>query len=197
MKIVITGAPSAGKTAVVEILSLSHCDKLTFAQEAASILFRGGFPRLKTVSALQYTQRAIYFLQRELENLVEIEDRKKPILCDRGSLDVLAYWPAEELEFFSSLQTSMENEIARYDLVFHLSPAAPYQSRFDSSRIETPQEIEAIDRRIVHAWRQHGNRLFVPKSLDFVGKVNFITRALDRIVSPSTATDARVLDSVF
>src|SRR5678815_1995716 len=66
-RIVLTGGPGAGKTAVLALVKQSLCRHLRVLPEAAGILFGGGFPREANPDALRAAQRAIYFVQRELE----------------------------------------------------------------------------------------------------------------------------------
>ena len=42
------------------------------------------------------------------------------ILCDRGTLDGLAYWPEAEESFWAELGSSRSAELARYAAVIHL-----------------------------------------------------------------------------
>jgi tRNA uridine 5-carbamoylmethylation protein Kti12 len=92
-KIVITGGPSGGKTTLIETLKKDLGNKITVVPEAASILYRGGFPRTTSDLNHFHGQRAICFIQRELEDLARAESRAEIIICDRGSLDSIAYWP--------------------------------------------------------------------------------------------------------
>src|SRR5688500_10497914 len=91
-RIVLTGGPGAGKTAVLEMLRQSLCRHVTVLPEAAGIIFNDGFPRDDIAGVRRAAQRAIYHVQRELESAMEA--RGTPImLCDRGVVDGVAYWP--------------------------------------------------------------------------------------------------------
>lgn len=170
-RIVVTGGPGAGKTASIEMARRSLCDHVAFASEAASIVYGGGFPRLQGLEVERAAQRAIYHVQHELEALYDRPDFDV-ILCDRGSLDGLAYWPGDPAEFYLQLGTSHEAELARYALVVHLRPPTDgngYERK--GLRIETAAEAARIDARIERAWRGHPRRVFVPHTDDFVTKV--------------------------
>ncbi|MES3036797.1 MAG: ATP-binding protein, partial [Bdellovibrionota bacterium] len=108
----ITGGPSGGKTTLLDTLKKELGSQVSLVPEAASILYRGGYPRLKSLEARKHTQRAIYYVQRELELLIEIEKKAPLLLCDRGSLDGIAYWPLSETDFMNELQTTREKELA-------------------------------------------------------------------------------------
>lgn len=94
--VVLTGGPGAGKTAVLEFVRKALCEHIVILPEAASVLFGGGFWRLESDSAKRAAQRAIYHVQDEMQNLVLHEKRWSLGLCDRGTLDGLAYWPGTE-----------------------------------------------------------------------------------------------------
>lgn len=170
--VVLTGGPGAGKTAVLELVRRSLCRHLALLPEAASIVFGGGFPRRPDAISRGASQRAIFHVQHELEELVRGDTRAAVALCDRGTLDGLAYWPGEEADFFEQMLTTREGELDHYHAVIHLQP--PVGSAYDRStnhlRIEDAEQAHAIDARIEHAWRGHPNRHFVSSTDTFLGK---------------------------
>jgi predicted ATPase len=170
-RIVITGGPGAGKTAVLELVRQSFCHHVAVLPEAASILFRGGFPRRAGGPPERAAQRAIFHVQRELE--ASEEDRDAAIvLCDRGTLDGLAYWPGLEAELLAAMRTTREEELRRYHAIIHLrTPGARNGYNHQNQlRIESAQEAARIDARIVEAWRDHPRRHFVESTHDFLSK---------------------------
>ena len=90
-RVVLTGGPGAGKTAVLELIRLFFCDHIKTLPEAAGIVFGGRFPRSDGVPLRQAAQRAIYHIQRELESIADLENAAV-VLCDRGTVDGAAYW---------------------------------------------------------------------------------------------------------
>lgn len=177
--IVITGGPGAGKTAVLDIVSRMLNHHIAVLPEAASLLFSGGFPRRSSDAARRAAQRAIFHVQHELETLAQEEDHIRCAICDRGTLDGLAYWPGPAEEFFSQLHTTREQEFARYQTVIHLrTPTVGYNHQ-NPLRIETAEEAAALDERIVKAWDGHPRRFFIENAPDFMSKAQ---AALDAIV---------------
>ena len=106
-RVVLTGGPGAGKTALLELIRQSFCSHVWVLPEAADVLFGGGFPREDDPTCRRAAQRAIFYVQRELENA---GDSHNPaiVLCDRGTVDGLAYWPGPSEEYWSSLGTTLE-----------------------------------------------------------------------------------------
>lgn len=170
--VVVTGGPGAGKTAVLEVAQRQLCRHVVVLPEAASILWRGQFPRHGSVAGRRAAQRSIVRLQLEMQRMAIEEGGSALIVCDRGTLDGLAYWPGSEAEYFADTATTRAAELARYATVIHLQPpdadhgytASPY-------RIETAAEAAVLDARIVEAWSGHPRRIIVPSNHDFLAKL--------------------------
>jgi nicotinamide riboside kinase len=173
-KVVVTGGPSGGKTTLVDALQKEFGPRIAIAPESASILYRGGFPRKPTMAGRIHAQKAIYFVQRELEDLVQDESPASLIVCDRGSLDSIAYWPSDkEAEFFTAINSSREKELSRYEWVIHLDTASV--EAFDTTNpIRTENHMEALELnlKIRKAWEGHSQRILITHSNDFLEKIN-------------------------
>src|SRR6185503_11682724 len=90
-RVVLTGGPGAGKTALLELVRQSFCAHVRVLPEAAGIVFSGGFPRGDSVALRQAEQRAIFYVQRELEAVADAGDAAV-VVCDRCTVDGGAYW---------------------------------------------------------------------------------------------------------
>ncbi len=170
--IVVTGGPSAGKTAVLEILRKELCQHIAILPEAASIVFGGGFWRLESASARQASQRAILHIQNEMETLVRGEEKWAVALCDRGLLDGLAYWPGDEADFFKVSGLDMEKVYSRYHAVVHLRTpnAATGYNLQNPLRIENAAQAIAIDEKIASVWSKHPRYQAVENAQNFMEK---------------------------
>lgn len=172
IKVAITGGPSGGKTTLIEALKKELGSKCAIVPEAASILYKGGFPRFKDPQARIHTQKAIYYTLHELEDLITYMHANNLIVCDRGSLDSLAYWPLNSGDFFDLMNVSREEELARYDWVIHLDTAsADFYDTSNPIRTETFQEALELNERIKTAWEGHPRRLIITHSNDFMAKM--------------------------
>lgn len=184
-KIVITGGPSGGKTTLIEALQKDLANKVSVVPEAASILYRGGFPRKPTPPGKIHAQRAIYFTQRELEDLVTDETKASAVVCDRGSLDSIAYWPnQDDADFFRSLGTNREKEFSRYHWVLHLDTADG--ETFDTTnpiRTESHNEAVLLNELITKAWQGHPRRVVIPHEADFLSKIGKAKSVIQKILS--------------
>lgn len=179
-RVVLTGGPGAGKTAVLEMARHALCEHVAIMPEAAGIVFGGGFPRHPSEAGLRAAQRAIFRIQREVEALVDEEQRVAIALCDRGTVDGLAYWPGTPESYWLSVGTTHERELARYAAVIHLeTPAATSgYNKANVLRVESAEEASVIDGRIEAAWNAHPKRVIVPSASNFVEKA---ARALELI----------------
>ncbi len=171
---VLTGGPGAGKTTVLEVVRRHFCEHVTVLPEAASILFGGGFPRDGSASGRRAAQRAIFHVQRELEQQAVAEGYAGLILCDRGSVDGVAYWPGDVAEFWDEVGSTPEVELARYAAVVHLRTptVADGYGYANPLRIESAAEAHELDERTLAAWSRHPQRAVVRDHTDFMRKVS-------------------------
>lgn len=169
-RIVLTGGPGAGKTALLELIRQSFCEHILVLPEAASILFGGGFPRADSPGQRRAAQRAIFYVQRELETAAEDTDAAL-VLCDRGTVDGVAYWPGPD-EFWSEVGSSLPLELARYAAVIHLAtpPASVGYNHQNPLRVESAERAAAVDARIREVWAPHPRRWVIEPDADFLAK---------------------------
>ena len=169
-RVVLTGGPGAGKTAVLELIRLFFCEHVRTLPEAAGIVFGGRFPRSDSPPLRQAAQRAIFHIQRELESVADTENTAV-VLCDRGTVDCAAYWTGDG-DLFSAVGTTRAIELARYDTVIHLrTPNSPHAyNRNNPLRLESIEEAAAIDEQIAEEWSGHPHRLVVEPTEDFLHK---------------------------
>lgn len=175
----LTGGPGAGKTAVLELVRQEFCAHVQVLPEAAGIVFGGGFPRTGSLEWRRGAQRAIFFVQRELER--SAAENAAIVLCDRGTVDGEAYWPGPE-SFWESVDTTREREMSRYDAVIHLrTPSIDGgYNHANPLRTESAAVAAQIDARLLEIWEGHSRRFIVPASLDFLEKAQ---RAIDLLAA--------------
>jgi hypothetical protein len=162
----------------------SFCEHVRVLPEVASLVFGGGFPRSATSEGMKAAQRAIFHVQHELE-AVAIAENAAIALCDRGTIDGLAYWPGPE-EFWPTVATSSELELARYHTVIHLrTPSADSgYNHANRLRTETAEQAADVDRRIADAWAGHPNRIFVGSATDFLAKAAQVMELIRAALPP-------------
>jgi len=194
LRIVLTGGPGGGKTTAADLFRREIGAGVVVVPESATILFAGGFPRVAEVFAREATQRAIFEVQRNLEDVQAALYPDRVQLCDRGTVDGAAYWPSGPDDFFAKLGTSQKAELARYDAVIFFETAAVGGIAVEGgNRYRTESNVEAIelDRRLRALWSAHPQFHHVPHDRSFLRKINAGLAILDRIVAPGRPDGGR------
>lgn len=183
-KLAITGGPSGGKTTLIEVLKKEFGAKIKVAPEAASILYKGGFPRVKNYAGYYHAQLAIISTLRHIEDLLVESHPDCLIICDRGSLDSLAYWPDNEEHFFKNINSTRQIELDRYDWVLHLDTAT--EGDYDTTnpiRTESFHEALLLNEKVRASWNGHPNRQIITAENDFFGKMKKSTDIVENILT--------------
>lgn len=138
------------------------------------MMFSGGFPRYTEVEAVRSAQRAIYHVQRNLEEIQAAKYPDRILLCDRGTIDGAAYWPDGDGSFFEEVGTSLDEELSHYDGVIFFESAAVGGLDIEGGnpiRKETIGEAVALDTQLRQLWNQHENFALVPHNESFFEKI--------------------------
>ncbi|HET9956782.1 MAG TPA: AAA family ATPase [Polyangiaceae bacterium] len=185
-RIVLTGGPGGGKTTAADLFRREIGEGVVVVPEAATLLFAGGFPRSSEFHAQRSVQRAIYHVQKNLEDVQSALYPERILLCDRGTIDGAAYWPEAPTGFFDAVGSTLEAELARYDAVIFFESAAVGGISVEGgnpTRIESIEQALALDRRLRDIWAQHPRFVIVPHNPSFMKKILFGLAALESIVA--------------
>jgi predicted ATPase len=185
-RIVLTGGPGGGKTTAADLFRRELGDRVVIVPESATLLFSGGFPRTEEIHARRSAQCAIYHVQRNLEDVQSARFPDRILLCDRGTLDGAAYWPNETANFFTSVGSTLEAELQRYDAVIFFESAAAGGISIEGgnpTRIESNEQALNLDHRLREIWSKHPRFTIVPHTTSFVKKILFGLAALESIVA--------------
>jgi hypothetical protein len=186
MRIVVTGGPGGGKTTAAELFRREIGDEVVVVPESATMLFAGGFPRVADDAARRSVQRAIFEVQRSLEDIQSALYPDRILLCDRGTVDGAAYWPDGVDGFFAEVGSTLEAELARYDVVLHFETAAVGGNGIEGGnryRTETDDEAVALDRRLRELWSRHPSFHLVPHNPSFLRKITVGLAVLESAVA--------------
>ena len=184
-RIVLTGGPGGGKTTALDLIRREFDGKIASVPEAATMIFSGGIDRSTDIKVLKAQQTAIYHLQKHLEDIQRATYPDCIILCDRGSLDGLAYWPGTQEDYFQTMKTSIEEEFARYDAVIFFETAAKSGESIKSNnpiRNESEQAAIALDDKLQQVWSQHPNYNVVASAESFISKVMFGINTVESVI---------------
>ena len=185
-RIVLTGGPGGGKTTAADLFRREMGANAVVVPEAATILFQGGFPRPRFAEASSFAQRTIFHVQRNLEEVQAVIYPGRTLLCDRGTVDGGAYWPAGDAGYFSAVGTTLEAELSRYDAVIFFETAAVGGSSIEGGnpiRIESLDEAVALDTKLRALWMRHPRFILVPHNPSFFDKISIGLAELKRIMA--------------
>lgn len=157
MKIAITGRADIGKSTIIRIMDCEFPKKVVSSGDTLEGLNKSVFPHVKTKFSQRCQQRALYHLQREMDNILEDTHPEKLVLCDHGSLDLLALWPDTAETFFQELKTSLDSELKRYDWVLQINGVEKKYSANRFQPIHDPRNF----------WRKHPRFLEIPVQKGF------------------------------
>lgn len=194
-RLVLTGGPGGGKTTAADLFRRELGERVIVVPESATILFAGGFPRSHEDKAQHAVQTAIFHVQRNLEDVQSALFPDRVLLCDRGTIDGAAYWPAAQGDFFEAMGTTFETELARYDAVVFFETAAVAGKSIEGGnpvRNESLSEAVSLDRRLRALWSQHPRFLLVPHTPSFLQKITAGLGLLASLVAELGASDASV-----
>ena len=183
-KIVLTGGPSGGKTTALSILKETFGKKIALVQEAATLIYSGGFPRTDNSPVhIVHAQKIIFYTVKQLEELAEKTSDATVMVCDLGTIDGAVYWPYGLEDFFKNMESSLEAELARYDAVIHLSPP-PEKDYYQATNVRTEnlQQAFEIDDKILQIWSKHPNRLVVPREKHYFEKAEIIKNFVENLL---------------
>jgi hypothetical protein len=185
-RIVVTGGPGGGKTTAADLFRREIGDRVVVVPEAATMLFSGGFPRATDDESRRAAQRAIFQVQRNVEDVQSALFPGRILLCDRGTVDGAAYWPGPPEDFFRDLGTTLDSELARYDAVLFFESAAVGGMSIEGGnpvRVETDVQAAELDGRLRELWSRHPRFFFVPHNHSFFRKLTLGLAALESIVA--------------
>jgi len=184
-RIVVTGGPGGGKTTAADMFRREIGERVVVVPEAATMMFSGGFPRYDEPHALKAAQRAIFHVQRNLEDVQAARYPDRILICDRGTIDGSAYWPGSPEEFFQAMDTSLEQELSRYDGVIFFESAAVGGMGIEGgnpTRRETLGEAAALDASLRQIWSRHSDFVVVHHATSFLKKISYGLAILEEMV---------------
>lgn len=185
-RIVLTGGPGGGKTTAADLFRREIGEKVVIVPETATMLFAGGFPRVGEPKARAATQQAIFHAQVALEDIQGALYPGRVLLCDRGTTDGAAFWPEEAAQgFFDTLNTTLDEQLARYDAVIFFESAAVGDISIEGGnpvRTESNEQARRLDIALREVWSHHPHFHFIPHSTSFFAKLQDGLAKLQEIV---------------
>lgn len=178
-RIVLTGGPGSGKTAVIERLGeLKHT---IVAEAAAQVMKRKVtelgdatlFPKWKAANARAF-QDEVFKLQTELEHAM-LSLGCAQAFFDRSGVDGIAYLERSELEAPAQLVTYAREMHFKVVFVFDTLPEAIFNKRPETGRDSDWSESVHMGNRLERIYQSFGHRTVrVPSNVSVEERVQFI-----------------------
>lgn len=146
--LVLTGAPGAGKTALLEAAAATGM--ATSPEVARAVLQQPGGMALRESDPLGF---AMAMLDGHLAEYRRYADHPGPVLFDRGFPDVVGFLELSGLPVPDAVDTACRT--LRYDGPIFRAPAWPAIYRQDAERIQDFSDALASDKVVTAAWRSY------------------------------------------
>ena len=192
MRIVLTGGPGAGKTAVSAGLAAERPDRFVRVPEAATQVYDALRTRWDLLDLPQRrdVQRRIYHLQIEQEEQLAAASGGRILLLDRGTIDGAAYWPEGPADYWRDLGTTHERELARYHTVVWMQTCAAVPGAYDGSasnpcRFEDPAAALRSGERLADLWAGHSRLRRVEAYRAFDEKYTVVRKVVAELIGPT------------
>ena len=161
-RVVITGGPCAGKTALWRFLSKEFPQGVPVPEAATQLILAG-----KSEDALGLFDFQVAVFERQWALEEQALNKGCLLLCDRGLPDGLAYFPG----LFSFLDVSQEEVMDRYAMVIQLevirdSGAYAVHWRSNPARHEEHDRALALEKKIKRIYEGHPGYVFLSGSFE-------------------------------
>lgn len=193
IRVAVTGGPAGGKTTILNEIPPRYGDQILAMQEAATILFEGGFPKREDITDADKWadsfQDAVISVQKNMEDQFLEMAKGKParlLMFDRGLLDGAAYL-GKGMDFFLNRFNLDHADICnRYDLVIHMESVAVSNPELyeklkstNPGRYENAEEAAWRDDTIKEAWAGHPNRKIISSDQGLEAAKNAVIALID------------------
>jgi predicted ATPase len=184
-RIVLTGGPGSGKTAITAHLARMNPERFVLVPEAATQIYAAARTRWDLVDVVgrRELQRRIYRLQREQEDRIARQNPDRILLLDRGTVDGAAYWPEGPEAYWIDLGTSHQTELARYDQVIWMQTAASigiYDGQESNPcRFEDAAGAITAGELLIRLWGGHKKLVKIPAYQTLDEKIAAVMKILE------------------
>jgi hypothetical protein len=174
-KIVITGAPSSGKSTTLARFAQVLENKAVIVPESAVVLLSGGFPAPdhEDIEQIRAFQHAIIKVQYGLEIVFANQNPDANLMIfDRGALDGAGFWPPGPENYFAEFKIDIAKEYAEYDYVlFFELPSEKAFGGINRLRFHDYQQCIESEKKLRQIWSKHANFIEIKATENFEDKI--------------------------
>lgn len=180
MKIVLTGAPCAGKSSVIRVLQETRAD-VQVVPEIASLLIKdcGFLPQLPGCETLFSLTAYRWQVAAEEAAIVTAQHKgKTKVVFDRGRLDPTAFID----NGLQALALDLDYELAQYDKVIQLGLAPEHV--FQAMKTNNPARVHDFNQSVYYdgklrdVWRHHPNFVYINDRPSWAEKLEAVMREI-------------------
>ena len=183
-KIVLTGGPGAGKTTIAAALANRFPGQFALVPEAATAVYLSLGTRWDKLdlAGRRDVQRQIYRHQVTQEDSLAAVRPNHTALLDRGTIDGAAYWPDGPDAYWDDLGTTLDAQLARYDIVILLETAAAlgiYDGNASNEiRFEDAAGAVQSQKTLLRLWGAHPRLHHVGAYVELSDKIEAVVQML-------------------
>jgi predicted ATPase len=199
--LLLTGGPLGGKSTVLG--ALSPDPMILVRKEAATTILEHGFHEVGERLGFnddwkRLVQPIINQLnQSTLDAYKLLDGPERLLVCDRGELDGVAYYPGGMGAYLNDFNLHRLNIFALYDTVIHLETLAAHDPalyerlcKTNAVRYDTVTEAVERDRLIREAYGKHPLYQFVPAWWPLTDKIALVRRIAEHLIEKDTQEPA-------
>jgi len=181
-KIILTGGPSSGKSALIERLRVI-APHLALVPETATVLLSGGFPKPRTAEEVKVFQSVFPGVQDHLERMIALQvPQARVMIMDRVALDGYGFWPGDLDSFLQVVNLQLEATLQAYDwVIFFEMPAEKDFGGNNPFRFHSYAQSLAVSARLAEIWSLHPNFIVIPTTTQFDLKLQIATQVVQMI----------------
>jgi hypothetical protein len=187
MKIVLTGAPSSGKSSTLAELARQKRPDITTVPESAIVLLAGGYPAPahEDLEQIRAFQQLILHVQASLEfTFARKNPNSKHFIFDRAELDGGGFWPKGPDDYFKMFNLDPAKLLNKYDAVIFME--LPDPTAFGGTgkeRFHDYEQSRASGKVLEKIWSGHSRFIRVPAAKKFEDKVRNTIAEIDKLIS--------------
>jgi hypothetical protein len=173
--IVFTGAPSSGKSTIMQRVTEVLGSKAVIVPESAVVLLDGGFPSpahddMEQISAFQ---TAILTVQSGLEIIFAKQNPAAQLtIYDRGIIDGASFWPPGPDDYVKKFRIDIAKEFTKYNYVlFFELPEEKFFGGINRLRFHNYAQSLQSEKVLKEIWSKHPNYIGIKATEVFEDKI--------------------------
>jgi hypothetical protein len=185
IKIVLTGAPSSGKSSALDAIAVLKPEHIVLVPESAVVLLKGGFPAPShdDLEQIRSFQKSILVVQENLEHICSLKNSDAShMILDRAKLDGAAFWPPGIEDYLQNFPVRINEELSKYDHVLFLElPKKEHFGGVHQARFHNYEQSLESERRLEKVWGGHPSFIRIAAHQDFNLKIQSILETLKKL----------------